>query len=139
MRENPSPSLSEVAAELNAWRNQGRQGAIPDHIREQAVALLATHKVSHVIDALGINHRMMRQWREQCHDCSLTEKTPVLSTPSPAFVTLAPINKLSDEPLLPHLKLVHQHEGLSLTLEGRLSLSQWQQTLALLQQLELNG
>ena len=46
MLNNPSPSLSEVAAELNVWRNQGRPGTIPQHIRERAVALLSTHKVS---------------------------------------------------------------------------------------------
>ena len=74
MLDSLSPSLDEVVAELNAWRHQGRPGAIPDHIREQAVALLATHKVSHVIDALGINHRMMRQWREQYADPALERK-----------------------------------------------------------------
>ena len=139
MLDKPSSSLSEVAAELNVWRNQGRPGTIPHHIREQAVALLATHKVSHIIDALGINHRMMRQWREQYHDCALTQGEGTQSKPAPAFVALAPIAESCDESLLPNLKLVHQHEGLSLTVEGRLSLSQWQQTLALLQQLGLNG
>ena len=82
---------------------------------------------------------MMRQWREQCPGAALGEQASAQPPPAPAFVALPPLGEPDDEPLLPHLKLVHQHEELSLTVEGRLSLSQWQRTLVLLQQLELNG
>ena len=139
MSHTSSLTLAQVVAELNAWRTQGRQGAIPHPIREQAVALLADHKVSHVIDALGINHRMMRQWRQQYPPQRDPQSDVSAPTRTPAFVTLAPVaERCDDDSLLPTLKLTHQHKDLSLTLEGRLSLAQWQQTLSLLQQLALN-
>ena len=124
MSHSRSTTLAEVVAELNAWRNQGRQGAIPHPIREQAVALLADHKVSHVIDALGINHRMMRQWRQQYPTQAHLQSDVSAPTHTPAFVTLAPMAERCDnDSLLPTLKLTHQHKDMSLTLEGRLSLS----------------
>ena len=139
MSHPSSITLAKVVAELNTWRTQGRQGVIPHHIREQAVALLVDHKVSHVIDALGINHRMMRQWRQQYPTQAPSQSSVGEPTDAPAFVTLAPATEpCCNDSLLPTLRLTHQHKELSLTLEGRLSLAQWQQTLSLLQQLALN-
>ena len=82
---------------------------------------------------------MMRQWRQQYPTQASSQSRIGEPTDSPAFITLSPATEACcDDSLLPTLRLTHQHKDVSLTVEGRLSLSQWQHTLSLLQHLALN-
>jgi hypothetical protein len=130
MQTNDKPSLQVLQDDLNQWRSTRTTRHIPPKFKTRAVALLKNHKVSAVIDALGINSKMLRQWQQQ----------PVPSElPEPNFVSLPVISAcdISHNTLMLALKIsVSTPEGSGLSLEGNLSLDHWHSAVSLFNSLE---
>jgi len=59
-------SLESVTAAFNDWRQQQStpRGRIPVALQTQAVALLSSHPISHVIKSLKINHTTLKRWQQ---------------------------------------------------------------------------
>lgn len=56
-------TLEEVAAAFNHWRSsQTQRGKIPQHLTEQAAALVKHYSKAEITRALRINHAMLKQW-----------------------------------------------------------------------------
>jgi len=60
-------TLESVSAAFDHWRQNrtSRKESVPISLREHAIKLLAHHSKSRVIEALKINHSMLKQWRHK--------------------------------------------------------------------------
>jgi len=78
-------TLESVATAFNHWRlsRVSLNQAVPDALREQALALLIDHKKSHIIVALKINHSALKKWLQT----SDTLNPAFVSLPSPSSET----------------------------------------------------
>lgn len=58
--------LTHVQQQFDQWRQTraSRREPIPNALREQAVRLCEQYRPSRVIDALRINHTMLKTWRQ---------------------------------------------------------------------------
>ena len=85
---SPQSDLEHCAEQFAQWRAERahRREAVPETLRKQTVALLAHHRQTHILKALGINSNMLRRWRDE----SLEETLP----PSSGFIELT-----GDEPV----------------------------------------
>ena len=132
MLTKPSLSLIELQNELTYWRSHRQPRHIPQPIREQAVRLLSQHKACEIKNALNINHRTLKQWKE-----SDSEAVPVVSPQdTPGFIplpTIEPLVPVLSTPSMPELKMIrHAGDGSAVSVEGTLSLEQWSSVLSLL-------
>jgi len=64
----PEPSLTEIQEAFAHWRRERthRGSPTPPALRAQAVQLLAHHRLSVVMKALGVDHRQLSRWRGEC-------------------------------------------------------------------------
>jgi hypothetical protein len=130
MHPNEPLNLQALQDELNQWRSTRTTHRIPSKLKARAVELLKDHKVSTVINTLGINSKMLKQWQQQYALAEL---------PEPGFVSLPAISScdVSHEPLSLALKIsVSTPEGSALSLEGDLSLEYWHSAISLFSSLE---
>ncbi len=125
-------SLSDLQNKLHHWRQSRPGGRIPAEIKTQAVALLEHHKVSAIINALGINSKMFQQWRQQFS--SLPNHSDTAFVMLPQLPSQVP--ELDLEATFPLKVSLSRAEGAVVSLEGQLSLEQWSAALSLLQQQE---
>jgi len=60
-------TLDSVSAAFDHWRQHrtSRKEPVPIFLREQAIKLRAHHSKSRVIQALKINHSMLKQWQHK--------------------------------------------------------------------------
>lgn len=67
-----SSALQQLTDEFVAWR-KSRHGGQPTPLvlRQQAVALRSSHRLSHILAALGINYSTLKRWSAE------TAVTPV--------------------------------------------------------------
>ncbi|MGF1529217.1 MAG: hypothetical protein ACFCBW_20900, partial [Candidatus Competibacterales bacterium] len=79
----PPLSLETVAKALNAWRRHRRGRQVPTPLRRQVVALLAHYAISHVVNALALNHTTVKRWQRELGDEAVI--APALE---PTFVPL---------------------------------------------------
>lgn len=86
------PELDALATEFGAWRAQrpSRRTPTPTALRYNAVALLKMCRPTHITQALGINHTMLRAWQDE--PCAAPSHT--------AFVPLDVPRASSGEPVL---------------------------------------
>ena len=65
-------TLESVSAAFDHWRQNrtSRKESVPISLREHAIKLLAHHSKSRVIEALKINHSMLKQWRHKGERCA---------------------------------------------------------------------
>ena len=84
---SPQSDLEHCAEQFAQWRAERahRREAVPETLRQQAVALLAHHRQTHILKALGINSNMLRRWRDAALEATV---------PSSAFIELT-----TDEPV----------------------------------------
>ena len=116
-------SLEVLVNDFQQWRSQRphHREPIPQHLALRALALLDNYKLSHVVKALNINHKMIKAWRIK-HQPSAPS-----STSAPAFIELghsiaSPEQARSEEE--PTVLRVTYPNGCSVTLERDLSLEQ---------------
>jgi len=62
-----NPTLKSVADAFHEWRSNRKGGSnrTPEHLKQQALELLEHHRVSHVIDALGLNSTTIKAWKNK--------------------------------------------------------------------------
>ena len=129
---NQPLSLSELQTELAHWRNHRQPRHIPHAIREQAVRLLREHKACEIKAALNINHRMLKRWKQECHERASDRSGETSST----FITLPEVEpwpETSSELSKATLKITRSvGNGTSMSIEAALSLAQWRCALSLL-------
>ncbi len=100
----PSP-LEQLANEFSAWRRSGlARKATPLTLRQQAVKLKSSYRVSHIITALGINYSTLKRW-------SAGENTS-----APQFIALPPD---IDTPTITADVLCELPNGIRLTLNAQ--------------------
>lgn len=130
---NPSsPKLAEVQAAFAEWRQNRTGQRIPLHLCQQAVALLADHRISEVMAALRVDHRALSRWRRE-----LSNPTP--GSPVSEFIDLpGGAGPLAQGPACSagvSMTLTRQGgDGSRLSVSGQLSAAQWRWALGLLQE-----
>ena len=130
----PSSRLAEVQAAFADWRQNRTGQRFPRALREQAVALLADHRISEVMATLRVDHRALTRWRR--------ERSQLKSnTPGDEFIELPPAAEpRASRPAPPtgvSMTLSRQDaDGRCLSVSGQLSEAQWRWALALLQEVE---
>ena len=66
---NPDPkiALASLKVQFDMWRKvrKNRRDSIPDIMRKRAIALIKTHRKSHIIKACGINSNMLKCWQKE--------------------------------------------------------------------------
>ena len=132
MSRKSDPSLAEVQKAFAHWRRHRRPRRTPLWLREQAVGLLARHRVTEVMKALPRDHRRLSRWRREL------ETAPAPLTVS-GFVELpsTPREEGIEPRSSPSVKLTltrQSGDGRSVSLAGELSAAQWRWTLGLLQE-----
>lgn len=82
-------TLESVSAAFDLWRQHrtSRKESVPTSLRDQAIKLLINHSRSRVIEALKINHSMLKQWQHKGE------------RPASTFVALPPPNAEAASPL----------------------------------------
>ena len=122
MSENRALSLSELQNELSHWRSHRQPRSIPLVIREQAVRLLKQHRPCEIKAALNINHRTLKQWKQECSESGAEQ----WHEPSTSFISLPVLPPQSVATSLlpsPMAKITrHAGDGSSVIVEGSLSL-----------------
>ena len=75
-------TLESVSAAFDHWRQNrtSRKESVPASLRDHAIKLLTDHSRSRVIEALKINHSMLKQWQHKGE------------RPASTFVVLPPPN-----------------------------------------------
>lgn len=120
--------ISEVEKELSKWRgskNRYRGKKIPEHIRKQAVDLLADYSPYEIQKILGINVNTLKNWQET--DFSDQIFIPLLPESKKAEM----ISKERPENSPSNLLLKISNGNWSI--EGVLSLKDWQNAIVLLE------
>ena len=130
MSPSPSSRLVEVQAAFAEWRRNRTGQRVPLALRQQAVALLADHRISEVIATLRVDHRALTRWRRE-----LSELTP--GSLAGEFIDLpaGPIVEAAASPAGIALTLNRQAgDGNTWSVSGQLSEAQWRWALGLLQE-----
>lgn len=134
MSNHRSPRLADVQAAFAQWRRTRTTHRTPLALRQQAVGLLAEHRISEVTSALGVNHGQLNRWRREVSPATDT-------TTDSAFVELPMALRPAPEVALPpagvSLTLTRQtSDGGTLSISGQLSEAQWRWAMSLLQESE---
>ncbi len=118
-----TPTLDEVAAAFHSWRIHKPKGnpAIPEPLKQQAVALLPHYPMGQLLTALRLNHQPISRWKRQ----AVEPHRPV----TPAFVTLEP---LREDEALTLTWSTQTAQGIPLSVAGTLPPEQWRTVLTLL-------
>ncbi len=108
MNQEPSP-LTQLANDFAIWRSNrlGRK-AIPLALRQRAVDLRSSCRVSHIITALGINYSTLKRWSENPSGKS-----------APDFISLPPLPPNTDAPKITTDVLCELPNGIRLTLNSQ--------------------
>ena len=132
MPKESQASLADVQAAFAEWRRTRTTRRTPRVLRQQAVGLLAEHRISEVMRALGVNHDQLSRWRRAVSTAPGTTtddafiELPMVSDPTPAL----PIPS-SDVALT----LARQApDGSVVSISGQLSEAHWRWALRLLQE-----
>ncbi len=125
-KSQPQPqSLEAVEAQFAQWRRTRTQLPTPLALKEQAVGLLAEHRISSVCQRLRINHEMLKRWQRE-----------LAAEPAAGFVALpmavAP-TPVGDEGRVRLTLTRRPREGEAMSIEAELSQAQWRWALGLLQ------
>lgn len=129
MSKPSSPSLADVQAAFIQWRRTRTTRRTPPALRRHAVGLLAEHRISDVMAALGVDHRRLSRWRREVS--ALTG-----STADGDFIELPMASRPAPVPSVGvSLTLTRQAgDGSALSIAGQLSETQWRWALRLLQE-----
>jgi hypothetical protein len=121
-------NLADLQAAFAEWRETRQPRSVPTALRVNTLALLGQHPTGEILRTLGINHSMLRRWKDQQGIGS-----------GPAFVALPGPGATSgaERTVGPNrdtavLNLTIRREADSLALSGELSLAQWRAALSLL-------
>lgn len=133
MPPNP-PTLASVQQQFAEWRQTRTNLKTPLALKEQAVSLLALHAIGEVCKGLSINHDMMTRWRRELRAAPAPAAEFIeLPNASPATLSLQPGADADTGERLELTATRQDADGITLSLRGRLSPSQWQQALQLLE------
>jgi transposase-like protein len=139
------PSLSTVETYFAHWRSTRSNLQTPHELKEQAVSLLSNHTMNEICRGLGVNHSMIKRWREEVEQCSaaVVSERPITTEvdSGAAFVELP--TTAAAMPTAVHepdqtltLTLTHERgDGQRLIVSGQLSTQQWRWALELVQSL----
>jgi hypothetical protein len=105
--------LLEVKVRLERWRSNKKGRYIPDEIKEEVVKLLSEYSVSYLQRELSINGKSIISWKSEVN-------------PAPVFITLPEPLKKQQETLSLKFSIG------KLSMEGNLSVDNWQSALELL-------
>ena len=83
-----SDRLTQLQADFSQWRmtRKGR-GKIPLELKQRAVGLLASYKISTILNALGLNHSTFKKWQH-----NEESPQPFIALPSPVSVDSSSTN-----------------------------------------------
>lgn len=128
----PSRRLAEVQKAFAQWRQNRTGQRVPLALRQQAVALLADHRISEVMARLRVDHRALSRWRRELS--ALPAGSPVGE-----FIELPgvpePVADVPGGAAGVSMTLTRQAgEGSAWSVSGQLSETQWRWALALLQE-----
>lgn len=100
--------LENVTAAFNHWRtHRSKRSKIPQHLTEQAVALVGQYSKAQITRSLHINHSMLNQWLKRPSECSDFIALPVVPDAS------------TDQPAHNELSItVHLANGTEMTIQG---------------------
>lgn len=135
MNEQNPLSLSEVQAGFAHWRASGKTRHTPAALREQAVALLASHSMSEVMRTLRVDHRRLSRWRQAFS--AVPPPLPQSFVELPSVAMAAPATPTS-EPVSASLTLTRQAaDGRAVSIGAELPAEHWRWALRLLEQAAL--
>jgi len=80
-------SLESVSAAFNHWREHraSTKDPIPLALQKQAIELLRSHSQSRVINALKIDHTMLKRWQQQVAAATEGEFISLTAAAQPAL------------------------------------------------------
>lgn len=72
-----TPTLTSVVQKFSDWRatRVNKRSRVPDDLRLLAIALLEQYPKSHVIEALRINNKMLKNWQHALSSESASESS----------------------------------------------------------------
>ncbi len=135
MSKKSDPCLAEVQKAFAHWRRHRPTRRTPLWLREQAVGLLAHHRVTEVMKALQLDHRRLSRWRRE-----LETATAPLTVSGFVELPSAPRAEGVEPRSSPSVRLTltrQAADGRSVSLAGELSAAQWRWALGLLQETEV--
>lgn len=113
-------SIADLQEELSSLRTKNGIGRkVPERLKKEIIELLSEYKVSEISKTLKIGDQTLRNWKEKY------EKDV------PYFIPLAPLKREQSLEEL-KLKITKIKNGTSWSLEGNLSLLDWQDAINLL-------
>ena len=122
-------NISEVEKELSKWRgnkNRHRGKRTPEHIRKQAIGLLADYSPYEIQKRLGINVNTLKNWQEN----DFSEQIFITLPPEPKKTEM--ISKESHVENSPSNLSLKISNG-NWSIEGRLKLDDWHLAIRLLE------
>lgn len=113
------PTLEFVAEAFREWRSnrQGRSNRTPEHLKQQTLELLEHHRVSHVIDALGLNSTTLKAWKNKRDGHRGTASDLPTFVTLPAVISETPVDDGADR-LQVTLRINH---GAQMMISGAIS------------------
>lgn len=117
--------LSRLQQEFMYWRSLKRGGeAVPEYLRRKAVEQLSNYRASDIQHSLKITSNMLCEWRNKYK----SENNFPGKQDDAVFIALP----FETKELMVSEKLLLKFSNGSLSMEGDLSLSDWEQALRLL-------
>ena len=121
-------NLAELQAAFAEWRLTRQPRSVPTALRVNTLALLDQHPSGEILRTLGINHSMLRRWKDQQ---GIASGPAFVALPGPGVAsgggcTVGPSRDTGV------LNLTIRREAQALALSGELSLAQWRAALSLL-------
>ena len=109
-------TLASVAQAFDDWRasRKSARAQTPKDLRQQAIALLESHRISHVIDALRLNSATLKSWKLKLEG----------SPDSPLFVALPSTVKKEPKVSQPLQITLRTSLGAEIIVSGELSPAQ---------------
>jgi transposase-like protein len=132
MLKESHPRLADVQAAFAQWRHTRTTARTPLALRQQAVGLLAEHRISEVMSALGVNHGQLSRWRREVSTATgVTTDSAFIELPT----ALCPAPEVALPPAGVSLTLTRAApDGSAVSITGQLSEAQWRWALRLLQE-----
>jgi len=121
-------NLADLQAAFAEWRETRQPRSVPTALRVNTLALLGQHPTGEILRTLGINHSMLRRWKDQ-HGIGSGPAFVALPGPGAASGGGRTVGPNRDTAVL---NLTIRREADSLALSGELSLAQWRAALSLL-------
>lgn len=122
-------ALVELRKQFDQHRGIGKRAVFPDELKRQTVALLDDYSPGAILQALRISPTSLSRWKKQALDSNPTSSQTFLKNDTNTFISLPASDPGASIKLPLTVVLGCAGSDEKITLNGQITLKQWQEVL----------